>query len=217
MSSKRGRKKGSKNKQKPVTNVESIHNEKINKIIQLNPQEISLDNIQGFNSDTTSNYKTDISSVCWNCCHNFDSNIFGLPLKYNKGVFYIYGYFCSFSCMMRYITDNIYNSYHKLYPILNLYHNHLYKCDIKDKIAPSKYTLKLFGGIHDIEEYREISNNNKDSIINMPLIKPINHYIENISETKKPDNNNLKLYRTKSLKKKDEKIDNYINNGNITE
>ena len=40
MSSKRGRKKGSKNKQKPVTNVECIHNEKINKIIQLNPDKI---------------------------------------------------------------------------------------------------------------------------------------------------------------------------------
>ena len=70
-------------------------------------------------------------------------------------------------------------------------------------MAPSKLTLKLFGGYLTIDEYRKNFNENKiHDIILQPII-PINHTFENYELNIKNKNNNLKLYRTKNLKGED--------------
>ena len=72
-----------------------------NLIIKLNKTIVEKDDITGY-VEKSNNFSTienescrNVSEVCWNCCHHFDNNIHGIPLKYSHKVFYIYGDFCS--------------------------------------------------------------------------------------------------------------------------
>ena len=59
---------------------------------------------------------------CWNCCHSYDTQCHTLPLNYDNNIFHMYGEFCSFECVARYIFDTYIN--HDLwdkYSLLNLY------------------------------------------------------------------------------------------------
>ena len=49
-------------------------------------------------------------SACWNCCHDFDNNIYGMPIKFTNNIFHIYGFFCSLECASRYAFDNFNNT-----------------------------------------------------------------------------------------------------------
>jgi len=135
-----------------------------------------------------------ISEVCWNCCHNFNNSITGLPIKYINGVFYTIGDFCSLECASRYAYEN-YNIY-ELLPIINIYNNLKYNRNNKINMAPNKLILKKFGGCVSIEDYRiniEISYD-----VNMPIIHVNSEISKN--ELKKNSCNNLKLFRNKTKK-----------------
>jgi len=42
------------------------------------------------------------SIACWHCTHTFDSVPLFLPEKYHNGKFYVFGNFCTWSCMLAY-------------------------------------------------------------------------------------------------------------------
>ena len=99
---------------------------------------------------------------CWWCCHNFDSVPIGMPIKYDNKVkkFIVRGIFCSFGCMLAY-SNNTQGVNPKKYLINYLYKKLTGHTIINFKEAPSKYVLKSFGGLLSIEEFRNVSNENK--------------------------------------------------------
>ena len=219
---KRGRKRGSKNKTNKIKNeldndLLNIDNNisQDNGIIQLKNNIDIKDTIEIDGFDQVEEFKIlkeTSCKVCWNCCHNFYKGIYGLPLKYGNNIFYIYGYFCSFECMYRYVYENMDDQLNDINQLINLYHYNIYKSYSKCNIAPNKLSLNLFGGPISIEEYRETFDNiTNEYVISMPLIIPINHTIINNNNNKLIKKENLKLYRTKEIKDKGENINTYIN------
>jgi hypothetical protein len=138
-----------------------------------------------------------ISEVCWNCCHSFNNNILGLPLRYNNKRFYTVGDFCSLECAARYAYEN-YNNIYEIMSTINLYNNMILNNNNKINLAPNKLILKKFGGNIDIDEYR--NNNNNIYNINLPIIIHVNNNISKY-EHKYNDKNNLILYRKNNTDK----------------
>jgi hypothetical protein len=108
---------------------------------------------------------------CWWCCHNFDTVPLGMPVYYNHKIkkFSVRGVFCSFSCMLSY-SNNTTGIIPKKYLINYLYKKLTGVFGINFKEAPSKYTLKEFGGLLSIEEFRKLSTENKSyKMIEYPM------------------------------------------------
>ena len=156
-------------------------------IYSIDDMDNNYDNINGKN----------ISEVCWNCCHSFNNNILGLPLRYNNNRFYTVGDFCSLECAARYAYEN-YNNIYEIMNTINLYNNMILNNNNKVNLAPNKLVLKKFGGNIEIDEYR--NNNNNIYNINLPIIIHVNNNISKY-EHKYNDKNNLILYRKNNTDK----------------
>jgi hypothetical protein len=115
-------------------------------------------------------HKTDI--CCWWCCHQFDTVPIGYPIKYidKTNKFRSRGIFCSFPCMIAYSKEQksenkelIKYLFYKLTG-LNSFNENL-------KPAPPRCALKMFGGMLDIDEFRNsIPNNKIYQMIEYPMI-----------------------------------------------
>jgi hypothetical protein len=212
---KRGR-KPKKDKQSEYSGKNKKINTQImdNFIIRLNPINSENDLIEPFSIDTENlenNVNNKVSDVCWNCCHSFDSIIYGIPLKYHNKVFYTYGDFCSLECCCRYSIDNLRN-YHEVVSLINLYNNIVNESkDEKVNVAPNKLLLDKFGGPLSIEEYRMGFKNKNIHDIKIPPILPIKHNIDNYESNNQNSKSNLKLYRKKPLQSDKKSITNSMN------
>ena len=213
------KKRGRKPKENIVINNNPVFaddNENIeNKIIKLNKNknndnnnilysinELELNNIDDYNVYNT-------SDVCWNCCHEFNNIITGLPINYNNNIFYTIGDFCSIECATRYAFDNYNDKIYEIIPIINLYNNLKYNDINKVDIAPNKLLLKKFGGDMDINEYRK--NFNNMYYVNLPIIIPINNNIYKYEFNNNYNKKDLKLYRKKELNNEKNSIFNKMN------
>ena len=117
------------------------------------------------------------NTVCFWCCHSYDTNYLGLPIKYKDNVFQVTGCFCSFDCMCAYIfysNESNYNIW-EVYNLINImaklldYERHVYP-------APPRKCLKMFGGYMSIEEFRNFRNSKK--IINVNQVP----YVVNVEQ-----------------------------------
>jgi hypothetical protein len=111
--------------------------------------------------------KTDI--CCWWCTEKFDTIPIGLPVKCVNNVFSVLGVFCSFNCAAAY---NAKESNYTMWNRYSLLHKLQYKMtniNTQITIAPSKETLKKFGGHLTIEQFR---NKEKDKLKEYSLIIP---------------------------------------------
>lgn len=94
--------------------------------------------------------------VCMWCCHDFSNSKFHLPLYKQNDEFIVLGDFCSIQCAASYNFNDIveFGDVWERYSLL-----HSLYCEGKsyDKIslAPSRLSLKLFGGHLSIEEFRK--------------------------------------------------------------
>ena len=187
-----------------------------NLIIKLNPINDYQEVVEPFSIDTkevesTIKEMTNRSEVCWNCCHNFDSIIYGIPLKYHNKIFYTYGDFCSLECCSRYSLDNFNNNF-EIITLINLYNNIIKGSKVqKVSVAPNRLLLKLFGGPLTIEEYRNGFKNKNIHDIKIPPILPIKHTIDNYELNNPSSKSNLKLYRKKPLQSEKKSITNTMN------
>ena len=160
---------------------------------------------------------------CWWCCHQFDTVPIGMPSYYDIHLqkFRVKGVFCSFSCMVAYKNEKKISNVEHLVKFLysKITGTILNNCNIKP--APSRYTLKMFGGQLDINEFRENFKENKIfKMVEYPMfisndymeeidiknIKKANHKIFEEIETK--ENNNLDDKRVEDARSRLSKIEN---------
>lgn len=201
---KRGRKpKKEKEKEKEIVKEKKTME---NMIIRINDKEKEIINdINAYDAENDKHCEISCSgpcSVCWNCCHECCDVIQGLPLKYHKNIFYIYGYFCSHECSARYAYENFeMNKFQTIYPLINIY-NRISSSKEQGstiELAPNRLVLKLFGGDKTIEEYRELFHKKNISDLKIPPILPILHQ-KDTYENHNLANNSLKLYRKTPVK-----------------
>ena len=148
--------------------------------------------------------------------HPFDNIPFGIPIKKENNILYLFGNFCSPECAAAYcfsLNDNIWERYSLL--------NEIYGNNGPIRIANSKLLLKNFGGIYSIEEFRMLNINNcKKYKICLP---PVLSLIPTLEETNIDINDNLildkanmkknnkyKLKRTKPINSKNS-LENIMN------
>lgn len=100
-------------------------------------------------------HNTDV--CCWWCCHSFDTVPIGLPERYSDSIkkFKVKGVFCSFSCMIAYKKE-CKISCAKDYLIKYLYNKLTGTLLLETELepAPPRCTLKMFGGVLSIDEFR---------------------------------------------------------------
>lgn len=117
--------------------------------------------------------------VCWWCTHNFETLPCFLPDKFIDGTFYVIGCFCSFNCAVSYNFNlNDYKTWER-YSLINKMYNMIYKKNDIIHMAPPRETLKKFGGILSIEEFRSnASTCIKEFRLVFPPMIPIIPFIE---------------------------------------
>lgn len=169
---------------------------------------------------------TDI--CCWWCCHKFTTIPIGIPHEYNtkNNKFRVKGVFCSFACVCSY-NKEVYSNNLKIDSLIKymykkmtggliqskkLLHTHQYSdeyikaldsfIDSSLECAPSRYTLKMFGGNLTIEEFRNSVKERKIyNMIEYPLYIS-RDYIEEVDLQKVKDLN-TSLFNKKTI---------YVNN-----
>lgn len=139
-------------------------------------------------------HKTDL--CCWWCCHTFDDIPIGMPEYFDTKTqkFRVTGVFCSFPCIMSYCRDSHKS---KNFPLVKQLYRNITSSSICSDIAfaPSRYTLKMFGGDLTIDEFRETSKSNERiyRMIEYPMYMSRN-YVEEV------DIANVKSVNTKVFK-----------------
>jgi hypothetical protein len=123
--------------------------------------------------------KTEIA--CWWCTYNFDTLPTFLPDQYRNSVYYVFGNFCSFSCMLAYNQNmDDYKKSIRNALIKQLYLD-IFKNNLNLKPAGPRELLKKFGGPMDITTYRDPNYIcTKQLKMNLPPMIPLISEIEEI-------------------------------------
>ena len=127
-------------------------------------------------------WPSNTSIACYWCCHKFDNAPIGIPISYQDNQFDVFGCFCSLNCACAFNYDN--SCYDELWERQNLLNLLSRKLDMKNivKPAPTRLSLKLFGGYMDITEFRSFNKCNKLVNINFPPMNSLSQQIEEINE-----------------------------------
>lgn len=143
-----------------IENTETIDN------IDSNINQSSVNKIITHKINLTDNVK------CWWCKNYFDTTPLQLPENYFNNNFYCIGHFCSFNCIKSYNLDLNDSLTFKRDSLIYLLYYNTFKTYNIIKPAPHWITLKEFGGILSINEFRSnFINFTKDYLLlNPPLI-----------------------------------------------
>lgn len=153
------------------------------------------------------NWVLNKNKTCYWCCHSFNNNSFGIPIKYKNKKFYTYGCFCSLECAAahNFSEDRNVQDIWECYSLINLFSQTInYKNIVK--LAPNRICLKMFGGTMTIEEFRNFTNSNKiTNILEYPMI-PISQQIEEINYDNSYNKNDYIPIDQDRVKKLEQKI-----------
>ena len=118
-------------------------------------------------------------SWCWWCCHPYESPTLHMPFNYDDKIkkFKTAGQFCSWSCIKAYALERYgLNKGGLICQNLTLLKKHTTGELTRTWPAPSRQTLKVFGGTLTIDEFREASGPNAP-IVHMPNELHITHEV----------------------------------------
>lgn len=128
---------------------------------------------------------------CFWCTHAFEGSPYFLPVKEENKTFHIYGNYCSPQCALGYLLYEHLDS-HVRWERMSLLHR-MYKSSGRLYPAPPRESLKSYGGIYTIEEFRKIIADNRVrvdvqippmvSILGTLDTKPIDFYDSSLQNT----------------------------------
>jgi hypothetical protein len=175
--------------------------------------------------------KTDIA--CLWCCEQFSWKPAVIPCRYEsdvmngpiKGQYRVYGNFCCAECALSYLLEENIDTNARWERISWMHLIYGKACGGRLYPAPSRMTLKKFGGVYTIEEFRDLAMTHKirADIHYPPMVsllatmdtKPIDFYEAPIKqalptyafEREGTGEDGLRLKRTKPLKESDSTLD----------
>lgn len=128
---------------------------------------------------------------CFWCTHAFEGTPYFLPVKEENKTFHVYGNYCSPQCALGYLLYEHLDS-HVRWERMSLLHR-MYKSSGRLYPAPPRESLKSYGGIYTIEEFRKIIADNRVrvdvqippmvSILGTLDTKPIDFYDSSLQNT----------------------------------
>lgn len=128
---------------------------------------------------------------CFWCTHSFEGSPYFLPVKEENKTFHVYGNYCSPQCALGYLLYEHLDS-HVRWERMSLLHR-MYKSSGRLYPAPPRESLKSYGGIYTIEEFRKIIADNRVrvdvqippmvSILGTLDTKPIDFYDSSLQNT----------------------------------
>ena len=169
------------------------------------------------------------SIACFWCAHTFNWRPSVIPEREEKGVYRIYGNFCSPSCAMSFLLNETLDT-HVRWERVALLHR-LYGKNYKNHRifpAPKRESLALFGGPLSIDQFRGTIEQQKVridmqvppmvSILGSIDTKPIDFYDSSMKHTISPllgelvpkAEEGLRLKRSRPLKEKDSTLDSVL-------
>ena len=90
--------------------------------------------------------------ACWWCCHKFEGQELHLPYKKDHTM----GIFCSWECMKAFAMERFKTGKSlEVFTLITSMKKQITGKTTMTKAAPSRYSLKLFGGPLTIEEFRK--------------------------------------------------------------
>lgn len=93
---------------------------------------------------------------CFWCCHSFKTMPCFIPMSMTKGVYKVYGNFCSFNCALSFNFHSGNVNYGERSGLIQDLYFRIYGYDApKLSYAPNKEVLEMFGGCISIEDYRK--------------------------------------------------------------
>ena len=126
-------------------------------------------------NDTSKHTYFENSQVCMWCCHAFSTSVVNLPLLYNNKEYVVFGQYCSAECAAAYNFHDIVE-YGDIWERYSLLHSLYYEkyMDSVIRLAPTRLSLKMFGGHLTIEKFRNYNmNNNNQYKISLAPVKHI--------------------------------------------
>lgn len=168
-------------------------------------------------------------AACFWCCHSFTRRPVILPIRDTGEYIEVMGNFCSPECAAAYLFDIRQDSHTRWEQLSLLYRIYGSCCNGNIHPAPSRMTLRLFGGSLSIEEYRALLQSQKVLIdVHLPPMvsilatmdtKPIDFYdssltknvLDTVNERLQKADEGLRLRRTKPLKAWESTLDACIN------
>lgn len=120
---------------------------------------------------------------CWWCTYQFDTMPVFLPDRYYNKVYYVFGNFCSFSCVLAY-NDNLDDHKKNIRKALiaQFYCDIFNTTEFNIKPSPQRELLEKFGGPLSIITYRASSIMSKKSFrLTLPPIIPLLSNYEEIT------------------------------------
>lgn len=156
---------------------------------------------------------------CWWCCHPWEGQEVHLPIRYDDRTkkFTSIGHFCSFECAKAYGIDSGGARWGEILENLSLMRKHAYGKYTPLWPAPKRQTLKIFGGPLSIDEFRKCGGN--APWVHVPGDIHMVHTFGSRADEKimgtdnattagpSDDPNELKLKRTKPLKRTASKLE----------
>lgn len=129
-----------------------------------------------------SNNISDKKSACFWCSHDFDNPSIYIPKQFIRGVYQVYGCFCSPECAVAHLmSENIDSSIKfERYHLMNHIYSNIYEYKQNIKPAPDPhYMLEKFYGNLTIQEYRMLLKSDKlFSIVDKPLTRILPEFHE---------------------------------------
>jgi hypothetical protein len=98
--------------------------------------------------------------ACWHCCEQFDGHGIPLPRLYdpNENIYHVFGHFCSPSCCKAYVLEHVTFDRGQHMNVLVRMLREVYGIHERVIEAPPRISLKRFGGMFDIQEFRNMHN-----------------------------------------------------------
>ena len=185
--------------------------------------------VQFKNSSDVKQIPARSDAACMWCCHVFEHRPVVLPIRDTGEHLEVMGNFCSPECAVAYLFDMRQDSHTRWEQLSLLYRIYGEVCKGNIHPAPARATLKLFGGVLSIEDYRRLLRSQKVlvdvhlppmvSILSTMDTKPIDFYdsgltknvVDTIHERLQKAEEGLRLRRTKPLKAWESTLDACIN------
>jgi len=129
-----------------------------------------------------SNNISDKKPACFWCSYDFDNPSIYIPKQFIRGVYQVYGCFCSPECAVAHLmAENIDSSIKfERYHLMNHVYSNIYEYKQNIKPAPDPhYMLEKFYGNLTIQEYRMLLKSDKlFSIVDKPLTRILPEFHE---------------------------------------
>ena len=123
------------------------------------------------------------SISCYWCVHRFENPPFGIPINFKNDSFDVFGCFCSLECAAAYnFSENkSQDEMWERYQLINMMSRKM-KLGNTVRCAPSRLSLKMFGGNMDIETFRNVAKSNKLMNVNFPPMTSVTQQLEEIND-----------------------------------